>query len=262
LFSIYVANFYKRFYLERARQTPSYFVHLYIYLVYVVGGGTPVSFAIISRQVELDLFRRYRERSDLEARDTLVHSQIALAKRQIANQCRGNRRMLDDLMPDAALASYEAVERFDTARGVRLSTTIRFAVMSLCKKWRQNQAVVRVPLSAIRRLSHVEHSLYAADGHLREDFNSAFVERYAINEEAAKFAEVRSAILLLSPKLRDILRRRFWQQETLQRIGEDLGVTKQRVRQLQVQAMDELKDLISQARHLSLRAEFGVRSTA
>jgi RNA polymerase sigma factor (sigma-70 family) len=219
-----------------------------------------VSFAPLSREAELHLFRSYCEQGCFKARDALVSSQIPLAKKHIAGQCRGNRRMLDDLMPDAALAAYEAVERFDPSRGARLSTTIRFAVMDLCKKWRQNRTVIKIPQSAARKPYHTEQSLYAADGRLREDCNPASSTDLAVDETDTRLAEISSAMVYLPPKLRAILHRRFWQQETLQHIGDELGVTKQRVRQLQIQAISELKSLMGQIPCLSLSVGPGTKS--
>lgn len=52
---------------------------------------------------------------------------------------------------------------------------------------------------------------------------------------------VREAVDRLVPRLRDVVESRYWRDETLQAIGERHGVSRERIRQLEAEALDELR---------------------
>jgi RNA polymerase primary sigma factor len=96
-------------------------------------------------------------------------------------------------------------------------------------------------------------SLY---GDLIEDVNSERPE--ATTTERLQAAELTEALERLSPRLRDILQRRFGlagvHQQTLEEVGRDLGITRERVRQLESRALRELRTVAPDL-HLYLRSE-------
>jgi RNA polymerase sigma-B factor len=70
---------------------------------------------------EVQLFIRYREHGDREARDALVERYLPLA-RELARRFRDTGEPLDDLAQVAALALIKAIDRFDPARGTAVSS--------------------------------------------------------------------------------------------------------------------------------------------
>jgi RNA polymerase primary sigma factor len=96
-------------------------------------------------------------------------------------------------------------------------------------------------------------SLY---GDLIEDVNSERPE--ATTTERLQAAELTEALERLSPRLRDVLQRRFGlagvHQQTLEEVGRDLGITRERVRQLESRALRELRTVAPDL-HLYLRSE-------
>jgi DNA-directed RNA polymerase sigma subunit (sigma70/sigma32) len=52
---------------------------------------------------------------------------------------------------------------------------------------------------------------------------------------------------VLSPREKLVLKGRFQQLKTLQQIGDELGVTRERVRQIQARAIAKVDDALSQA---------------
>jgi RNA polymerase primary sigma factor len=96
-------------------------------------------------------------------------------------------------------------------------------------------------------------SLY---GDLIEDVNT---ERPDVaTTEHLQAVELREALDRLSPRLRDVLQRRFGlagvQQQTLEEVGRDLGITRERVRQLESRALRELRTVAPDL-HLYLQNE-------
>jgi RNA polymerase sigma-B factor len=93
------------------------------------------------------LFRRYRNRADASARETLVRCYLPLA-RHIAARFRGRGEPFEDLVQVASLALVRAVDRFDPDRGAAFSS---FAVPTISgelkRHYRDKTWAVRVPRS-------------------------------------------------------------------------------------------------------------------
>ena len=96
-------------------------------------------------------------------------------------------------------------------------------------------------------------SLY---GDLIEDVHTERPE--TATAERLQAVELHDALERLSPRLRDVLERRFGlagtQQQTLEEVGRDLGITRERVRQLESRALRELR-AVAPDLHLYLQSE-------
>jgi RNA polymerase primary sigma factor len=96
-------------------------------------------------------------------------------------------------------------------------------------------------------------SLY---GDLIEDVHTERPE--TATTEHLQAAELTEALEQLSPRLRDVLQRRFGlagvHQQTLEEVGRDLGITRERVRQLESRALRELRTVAPDL-HLYLQSE-------
>src|SRR5579863_938084 len=65
----------------------------------------------------LELFRRWQEHKDQNAREALVRQYLPLA-RKLARRYRGAREPLDDLEQVASLGLVKAINRYDSSRGI------------------------------------------------------------------------------------------------------------------------------------------------
>ncbi|MDE3133972.1 MAG: SigB/SigF/SigG family RNA polymerase sigma factor [Acidobacteriota bacterium] len=65
----------------------------------------------------LELFRRWQEHRDQNAREALVRQYLPLA-RKLARRYRGAREPLDDLEQVASLGLVKAIDRYDSSRGI------------------------------------------------------------------------------------------------------------------------------------------------
>src|SRR2546426_4515605 len=91
---------------------------------------------------------------------------------------------------------------------------------------------------------------------LIEDTNSARPD--TATAERLRSAELSAALVRLSPRMRHVLSRRFGLDgeapQTLEEVGSDLGITRERVRQLESRALRELRT-VAPALQLYLRGE-------
>jgi RNA polymerase sigma factor (sigma-70 family) len=149
-----------------------------------------------------------------------------------------------ELISDGNLSLMRAVEKFDFGRGNKFSTYATWAIM---KNFARS-----IPEERTRRERYVT-------GH--EDLFEIAPDNRSDEHEAEASAEmaahqVNRLLQYLQPRERDIIRMRAGLDDhaknmTLEEIGLQLGITKERVRQLNVRAMKKLRE-IAQEQHLDM----------
>lgn len=92
-----------------------------------------------------ELFRRYKEEGDVEAREKLVMSHMNLV-RFLANKFKNRGEPLDDLIQVGYLGLLKAIDRFDPGRGLEFTTYATPTIMGEIKRhFRDKGWSVRVP---------------------------------------------------------------------------------------------------------------------
>jgi RNA polymerase primary sigma factor len=154
---------------------------------------------------------------------------VSIAKRHMSPS-----RNFFELVSDGNMALFRAVEKFDFARGFRFSTYSSWAIMKNFARSIPNE----VRRQTRFRTSHDE--LFSATEDTRSDPRE--------QESAQTEREVRVGELLdrLNERERKIIDLRFGLTSdrkalTLKQVGAEIGVTKERVRQLEVRAMRKLR---------------------
>jgi RNA polymerase sigma factor (sigma-70 family) len=149
-----------------------------------------------------------------------------------------------ELVSDGNMSLIRAVEKFDFSRGNKFSTYATWAIM---KNFARS-----IPEERKRRERYVTGN---------EDFFDAAADNRSDEQEQVQSAEqaafrVNRLLEYLQPREREIIRMRAGLDDhakgmTLEEIGQKLGITKERVRQLNVRAMKRLRD-IAQEQHLDM----------
>jgi RNA polymerase sigma factor (sigma-70 family) len=168
-------------------------------------------------------------------KDQLINCNMRLVV-SIAKRHSGQTDNFFELLSDGNVSLIRAVEKFDFSRGNKFSTYGSWAIM---KNFARS-----IPEEKNRRERYVTgaEELFDAAPDNRTDEQ----ECLASAEQASH--KVNRLLEYLDPREREIIRMRAGLDSnsegmTLEKIGEKLGITKERVRQLNVRAMKKLRSL-------------------
>jgi RNA polymerase primary sigma factor len=182
---------------------------------------------------DLEAIERLQEQSTA-VKDLLISCNMRLVV-SIAKRHSGQTDNFFELLSDGNMSLMRAVEKFDYGRGNKFSTYASWAIM---KNFARS-----IPEEKTRKERYVtgRDELFDVAPDNRTDEH----ELLSTAEQAA--FRVNRLLEHLSPRDREIVRLRAGldgsEPKTLEEIGKELGITKERVRQLNVRIMKQLRDL-------------------
>ncbi len=192
-----------------------------------------------ARTQELDQIEALQEQAQ-KIKDQLINCNMRLVV-SIAKRHAGQTDNFFELLSDGNVSLLRAVEKFDYSRGNKFSTYASWAIM---KNFARS-----IPEEKHRRERYVtgHEELFEAAPDTRTDEH----EIVASAEQASY--KVNRLLESLDPREREIIRMRAGLDSgsegmTLEKIGEKLGITKERVRQLNVRAMKKMRSLAEEHR--------------
>ena len=251
-------------------------------------------YPLITAADELALAERIKA-GDTEARTLMIRANLRLVVKVALGYTNLGLPLLD-LVEEGNIGLMKAVDRFDPAKGAKLSTYAMWWIKQRIKRALQNQGkIIRLPVHfgdkvfRVNRIAtrmsetlgrvptHEELSeevglsiaevaqLRAAsirpatlDAPLGDSAEMEFGETISDDREPSPFERLRQKDLqaqlqrtfhVLSDRERQIVRARFGldggKPKTLEQVGAEIGVTRERVRQLQNAAFDKLRHAIN-----------------
>jgi len=178
-----------------------------------------------------------------EVKELLINCNMRLVV-SIAKRHSGQTENFFELISDGNMSLLRAVEKFDCSRGNKFSTYASWAIM---KNFARS-----IPEEKHRRERYVtgHEDLFETAQDNRTDEQ----ECLASAEQAA--TRVNRLLEYLDPREQQIIRMRAGLEggsnpKTLEEIGQELGITKERVRQLNVRIMAKLRN-IAREQHLDI----------
>jgi len=196
----------------------------------------------LSGSVATELLRW--ERAVMETRGEIVRENLPLVL-AMAKRTRITSVDLTDLISDGNLALVRAVNKFDCSRGYRFSTYACRAILKSFSRVATRMTRYRghFPTEfdpALEKSNHVEEARSAREGDCVHELKSILAEN------AAQLSEIERKVILarfaLDPDDPDPTRRA----KTLEEVGAMIGVTKERVRQIQNKALGKLRTALEQ----------------
>ena len=182
---------------------------------------------------DLEAIERLQEQVNA-VKDLLISCNMRLVV-SIAKRHAGQTDNFFELLSDGNMSLMRAVEKFDYSRGNKFSTYASWAIM---KNFARS-----IPEEKTRKERYVtgREELFDVAPDTRTDEHELLS-----GAEQATF-RVNRLLEHLSPRDREIVRLRAGldgsEPKTLEQIGQQLGITKERVRQLNVRIMKQLRDL-------------------
>ncbi len=171
-----------------------------------------------------------------ETRAAIVESNTRLVA-SIAHRFANSPGECDELISEGNMILLNAVDKFDYSRGFRFSTYATYAIQRhfyrfLNKKQRRKSVEQAIPIDILRDLAPIHEQDQPLDYRVAETLIARFED----------CLEEREAV---------ILRERFGLNDsqssaTLKAVADQVGLSKERVRQLQKRAIEKLQDLAIQ----------------
>ena len=235
------------------RDVPAEMAHLYEY-------------PLLSREQERHLFRQmnylkhqlHKLQEDLEPnkaraadldRIEELQAKIAFVRerlircnmRLVVNYAKKHASPTDnlwELISDGNMSLLRAVEKFDYGRGNKFSTYASWAIMKNFARSIPDEKIHR------ERFITGHDDMFEAQADDRSD------EQEQVTQADQATKKVNHLLELLDPREREIVRMRAGLDNegnlTLEQIGQRLGITKERVRQLNVRIMKKLRDYVQE----------------
>lgn len=198
----------------------------------------------LSREEEYSLWERYRKNNDINARDKLINSNLKFVA-SVARGYQGLGLSYSDLIAEGNYGLMKAIDRFDYEKGYK---TISYSV------WWIKQAI----LEALKERTGIEGESLPQD---YEKQNSLNDDEYTVDNivkdeyidystvDDVKTDELKSIIIdlidCLTEREKYVITEYFGLESkkclTLEDIGSNIGLTKERVRQIKEKALKKLR---------------------
>jgi RNA polymerase primary sigma factor len=230
----YLASLYEVPLLSREQEA-----HLFRkmnYLKHVANGLREAIDPTKAKTTELDKIEALQEEA-LSVKNQIIRANLRLVV-SIAKRHVGPSNNFFELVSDGNMSLIRAVEKFDYARGNKFSTYASWAIMKNFAR--------TIPEENFRRdrfvTGHEEMFEAAADNRIDE-------HEYE-NAQKRMQEAVKGMLGRLDDRERRIIISRFGingaNEQTLEQLGRELGITKERVRQIESRAQDKLRKIANE----------------
>jgi RNA polymerase primary sigma factor len=211
-------------------------------------------YPLLTKDEEVMLAKRI-EAGDPLAKRRMIESNLRLVV-SIAKQYRGQGVPFLDLIQEGVLGLNRAVEKFDWRRDLKFSTYATWWIRQAVQRSIANSGrTIRLPVHVSDRLRAIERARRSLEASLGREPSEEEIARAMIADPDAgnpeelaethlRHEKLREGLARLGDRKRRILEMRFGldgqDPRNLEEIGRIVGLTRERVRQLEAEALREL----------------------
>jgi len=240
-------------------------------------------YPLLSRDEEYRLAVLWKRRGDLDAAHKLVTANLRFVVK-IALEYRNYGIGLKDLIQEGNIGLMTAVKKFDPDKGVRLITYAAWWIKSHIQEYiLKTKGLVKRGARELKKTLFYRNALSAAGADTGADFSldapintedgagKTHLERIAdtaaLQEEMVETAQeetllkknVSLALKRLNEKEKIVIEKRILSEDpiSLREVGTELGLTRERVRQIEAAALKKLKGFFLEAKEGRLALSSG-----
>ncbi|HQP31684.1 MAG TPA: sigma-70 family RNA polymerase sigma factor, partial [Deltaproteobacteria bacterium] len=216
-------------------------------------------FEVLDRGQEYELAKRYRQ-GDRDAGEKILRANLRHVVRTARKYFNSGYPYLE-IIQEGNLGLMKALTRYDPDRGIPFFYYAVWWVESMIRDLIQKGSQVHT--------GSLEHAkkLLSLNNSVGEDENdrNQWIDFLAIADDPERVCRIQErsdrivalfehCFTFLTPREADIIKQRFYADPplTLQEIGERMGVSRERVRQLQIRSMEKLKQVLEDQAELFL----------
>ena len=195
---------------------------------------------LLTYEQELDLAKRILE-GDEEAKQKLAESNLRLVV-SIAKKYVGRGMLFLDLIQEGNMGLIKAVEKFDYNKGFKFSTYATWWIRQAITRAIADQArTIRIPVHMLETPIGEEDDSHLGD-FIPDDDSPAPQDSAAYTLLKEQLEEVMNT---LTPREAKVLKLRFGLEDgkarTLEEVGKEFQVTRERIRQIEAKALRKLR---------------------
>lgn len=190
------------------------------------------SFKALSREEELELWRKYKYEGDMNAKNKLVAANLKFVA-SVAKQYQGRGLSYADLIAEGNIGLLKAIEKFDGERGYKLiSYSVWWIKQSILEALEKRNTSNDEDLPC-----DYEKQLDTEDDDYQIELNDDYViDQSQENKEQEQTAAINFLMEYLNKRERNIITKYYGldgnKPKTLEEIGMEYGLTKERIRQI------------------------------
>lgn len=198
----------------------------------------------LSREEEYSLWERYKKQNDIGARDKLIKSNLKFVA-NIAKSYQGMGLSYADLIAEGNCGLMKAIDKFDYKRGYKtISYSVWWIRQTIMEALSQRAEINGETLPDDSDKEVEEESLLNSD---KPDIGDEYTDKsyYKAISDGEMKGMVSFLMDVLSDREKNIISKYFGieskKEMTLEEIGKEMGLTKERVRQIKESAMKKLR---------------------